>query len=354
MEDAVDHRALERRNESRLQERVRVDARRVHRLDVVEREAVEPLHHQHPPADERGVRPRHDDPALLGLREDAGDVEHVLRFESEVELLDDRLREQLDQRRRIRQRRHRDAAHQAGREPGERGDVVAEALRDLRPLHLDHDLFAGAQPGRVHLGDRGRGDRRLVERLEQLLERTAEVDLHHCPHVGERLGRHLIAQQLELVDQLVGEEALAAGDDLAELHVARTEPFEGQPQPTGDPGTRRRPAPLEDQPPAERVPDLDQGAAEPAEGREPARREEPGHLAARAAPDAFDVPLPRDGVEIEHPRAAVAERAPHGVGGQRLDGLGGKGEGGIDGLDGEGHRQENAIGTPRASLQRTE
>ena len=160
--------------------------------------------------------------------------------------------------------------------------------------------------------------RRLVERLEQFLERTAEVDLHHCPHVGERFRRHLIAQQLELVDQLVGEETLAARDDLAELHVARTEPFEGQPQPAGDPGARRRPAPFEDQPPAERVPDLDQRAAEPAEGREPARREEPGHLAARAVPDALDVPLPRDGVEIEHPRAVIAERAPDGVRGQRI------------------------------------
>ena len=107
---------------------------------------------------------------LLRLREDVRDVEHVLRFESEVELFDDRLREQLDQRRRICERRHRDATHQPGREPGERGDVVAEALRDLRPLHFDHDLFAGPQPGRVHLGDRGRGDGRLVERLEQFFE----------------------------------------------------------------------------------------------------------------------------------------------------------------------------------------
>ena len=167
-------------------------------------------------------------------------------------------------------------------------------------------------------------------------------------------GRHLVAQQLELVDQLVGEEALAAGDDLAELHVARTEPFEREPQATGDArhattagATRRRSQP------AERAADLDQGAAEPAEGREPARREEPGHLAAGAAPDAVDVPLPRDGVEIEHPRPVVAERARtrcRGTAARRgKAGSAGDGSvaGGIDGLDGDGHRQENATGTPR-------
>ena len=65
VEDAVDHRALERRDEPRLQERVRVDAGRVHRLDVVEREPVEALHHQDALGDERGVRAGHDDPALL-------------------------------------------------------------------------------------------------------------------------------------------------------------------------------------------------------------------------------------------------------------------------------------------------
>ena len=115
----------------------------------------------------------------------------------------------------------RGASHDEG------GDVVAEELRDPGSLHLHDDLLAGAEPGGVHLGDRRGRDGRLVEPLEQLLERAAEVDLDDGPHVGERLGRHLVAQELELGDQLVGEEALAPGDDLAELHVARAEPLEG-------------------------------------------------------------------------------------------------------------------------------
>ena len=68
------------------------------------------------------------------------------------------------------------------------------------------------------------------------LERAAEVDLDDRADVGERLGRHLVAQQLELGDQLVGEQALAAGDDLAELDVGRAEPLERGAQPPGDAG----------------------------------------------------------------------------------------------------------------------
>ena len=39
--------------------------------------------------------------------------------------------------------------------------------------------------------------------------------------VATRLGRHLVAALLELVDELLGEEALARRDDLGELDVGR-------------------------------------------------------------------------------------------------------------------------------------
>ena len=68
VEHAVDQRALERRDEPGLEQRVGVDPGRVHRLDVVEREAAQPLHHEHAPGDQRGVRAGHDDPALFRLR----------------------------------------------------------------------------------------------------------------------------------------------------------------------------------------------------------------------------------------------------------------------------------------------
>ena len=81
----------------------------VHAGDVVEGEARQPLHHEHPARDETGVGAGDDVAPLAELGEHAGDVEHVLGLEAEVELLGDRLGEQLDQRRRVGQRRDRDA-----------------------------------------------------------------------------------------------------------------------------------------------------------------------------------------------------------------------------------------------------
>ena len=71
-----------------------------------------------------------------------------------------------------------------------------------------------------------------VERLEDVLERPSEVGLDGAAHVVERLGRHLVAAALELLDQLGREEALAGGDDLAELDERRPERLGGQAQPS--------------------------------------------------------------------------------------------------------------------------
>ena len=93
--------------------RLGVDPGVPHADDVVEAEAVEPLHHQHPRRHQRGVGPGDDVAALAQLGERAGDVEHVLGLEAEVELLGDGLGEQLDQRRRVGQRGDGDAARPA-------------------------------------------------------------------------------------------------------------------------------------------------------------------------------------------------------------------------------------------------
>ena len=165
VEHAVDQRAFERRDEAGLQQRVGVDAGRVHRLDVVEREAAQPLHHEHAPRDHRGVRARHDDPALVGAGEHVGDVEHVLGLEPEVELLDHRLREQLDERRRVGERGDGDAADRGG---ARATTSAAMSSRKSCATRGRCTLTTTSSPvmrrGRVHLRDRGRRDRLLVER----------------------------------------------------------------------------------------------------------------------------------------------------------------------------------------------
>ena len=72
-----------------------------------------------------------------------------------------------------------------------------------------------------------------VEALEHVVERAAEVELHDPAHDVERLGRHAVAEQLELGDELGREEPLAAGDDLAELDVGGAERAERVAQPPG-------------------------------------------------------------------------------------------------------------------------
>ena len=77
----------------------------------------------------------------------------------------------------------------------------------------------------MDLGDRCRGQGGLVDPLEHVGERTAEVLLDRAAHGVERLGLHLVAALLELADELGREQPLAGGDDLAELDVARPEHF---------------------------------------------------------------------------------------------------------------------------------
>jgi hypothetical protein len=114
VEDAVDDGALDEADHPGTDHGRGVDACVPHAHHVVEAEAVEPLHDQHPRRDQRGMGPGHDVAPLAQLHEGAGDVEHVLGFQPEVELLGDGLGEQLDQRRRVGQRRDGDAAHQLG------------------------------------------------------------------------------------------------------------------------------------------------------------------------------------------------------------------------------------------------
>ena len=231
VEDAVDQRPFHEGDHPGADHGLGVDPGVAHAGGVVEAEPGHPLHHEDPAGHELRMRSGHDVAVLAEVAQDGGDVEHVGRFHAEVELLDDRLGEQLDERRRVGQRGDRDAADEVGREPRHDPQVVAHETVDGGPLHLDDDVLAGAQPRRVDLGDRRRGERRAVERLEHVLEARPEILLDGSPHVVERLGGHLVAALLELVDQLGREQPFAGRDDLAELDVRRPEVFGGQPQP---------------------------------------------------------------------------------------------------------------------------
>ena len=151
---------------------------------------------------------------------------HRLRLEPEVELFGEVVREVGD--------------HILGREPlAHLGqfDHLGAALEDLqvgghppadaRSLDLDHDLFAGVQHGVMHLRDRCRCERLLIEMLEQLRGLAAELCAQQLVHLLGVGGRYPVQQAAELAGQRLAEGTGAGGDDLAELDVGRAEIGEG-------------------------------------------------------------------------------------------------------------------------------
>ena len=95
VEHAEEHGALHERHEAGVEHGFGVDPGFFHRVDVVPRDAVEPFHHRHRAAVRAWGAGGARRGALVGLHEHHRDVEHVLRLEAEVELLHDRLHEQL-------------------------------------------------------------------------------------------------------------------------------------------------------------------------------------------------------------------------------------------------------------------
>ncbi len=128
VEDAVDHGALHEPDHPGAHHRLGVDAGVLHAGDVVELEALEALHHEHPRGDQLGMGAGDDVAALLEVGERLGHVEHVLRLDAEVELLGDRLGEELHQRRRVGERRHRDPSDGERRDPGHHPQVLVHEL----------------------------------------------------------------------------------------------------------------------------------------------------------------------------------------------------------------------------------
>ena len=273
---------------------------------------MQPLHDEHTTADQLLVRPRHDHRALVRGGQDPRDVEHVLGLEPEVELLDDRLREELDQRRRVGQRADGDAPHERGCDPAHGREVLAHRVRDGRALHLHDHGFTRAQRGRVHLRDRCRRDRRALELREHGLERRTEIGLDGLADRVERFGRHLVAQQAELEHELLGEDALARADDLAELDVRGAKAFERLAQTAREPGTRDRGiarTTLAHVPAAEGDTEAGTGDEHAPDGRDEAPTRELGDLSTGRGAHGVEARHPRERSPIHQPRGLVGEGA---------------------------------------------
>ena len=97
--------------------------------------------------------------------------------------------------------------------------IGGHAAADAGALNLHDDLFAGVQCRVVHLRDRRRGERLLVEALEEVGGVVAEFLLEELVHLFG-VGRwHPVEQAAELARHRLAKRARAGGDDLAELDV---------------------------------------------------------------------------------------------------------------------------------------
>ena len=147
---------------------------------------------------------------------------------------------------------------------------------------------------------------------------AAQVGLDDLAHHGERLGRHLVAAELELAHQLFGEQALTRRDDLPELDVGRAEVLGGPAQAARDVGPavvrRGEPAaPLPHEPGREGGAQAARHPHEASARWHAAGRGQHRHGIASGVAQGRHQGSPRHGVELQHPGRVVAEGTPRPV-----------------------------------------
>ncbi len=103
------------------------------------------------------------------------------------------------------------------------GRSTLTATIALAPVGVDH-------LGPMHLRDRGGGDR-LAELDEQARQRRLERGLDALHRDLARQRRDAVLQPLQLARDLVADDVGPGGEELAELHIGRTQPLHGARQP---------------------------------------------------------------------------------------------------------------------------
>src|SRR5262249_6116283 len=142
-------------------------------------------------------------------------------------------------------------AHALLHEPGgllQKLDVALDLAWRVRALHLDGDAPAVRQDGAMHLADRRRCHRLLLELEEQTRDRLVQVLEHHPLHVGVGKRPDVVLKAPELRDDVRRDDVRAGGEQLPELDERGAELVEHLPQvapPDRRCLRRRRSAPFE-------------------------------------------------------------------------------------------------------------
>ena len=192
VEDAVDQHVVQIDPEELVGELGTVELEPAQRSDVGHLPPRHELHGQHAARGEVGVRMRDDDPFVV--REHPADGGEVLGLPSVVQLVHQGAPELLEQL------AEAVAAPELGvvvDQPGHLAQhlhVFEGLLADAWPLHLHHHVAPVAQRCPVHLAQRGRGQRCLVEAREQRRETDAELGAHEALDLVVRERRDVVLE----------------------------------------------------------------------------------------------------------------------------------------------------------------
>ena len=132
-----------------------------------------------PPGGQGRVGAREMHGGVIG--EVAGELLQVAALEGEVQLAQQRAPElPHDRARLVGTHLRRMLLGQLG-QPGQDIQVGHDLVRDARVLHFDHHVLARWQPRAMHLGNRGRGQRRVVEFGKQRSSPACRTRLQSSP-----------------------------------------------------------------------------------------------------------------------------------------------------------------------------
>ncbi|MNZ34692.1 hypothetical protein D3C78_520730 [compost metagenome] len=186
---------------------------------VSDLDAVDALHHQH-------FRPA---PVPVHL----GHVHHLRAFEVALELAGvGRLAQQVefvvdgffvvvDHFHRVQQARiGRNPLGATGNQE-QPGQVLGDDRLETGAHHLDHHLFTALELGRVHLGNRGRGQGLDVEAAKHFADLGPELLLDQGDGFLRVERRYPVLQQHQLVGNVFGQQVAASREQLAELDEDR-------------------------------------------------------------------------------------------------------------------------------------
>jgi hypothetical protein len=94
-------------------------------------------------------------------------------------------------------------------------EVQIDDLAHPGAQYLDHDLLAVLESGCVNLGDRSRGERRLLETAEDGVEREPEGLFDGCRRDAAVEGRDTVLQFRQLIRNIGGQQKIGPSSSSA-------------------------------------------------------------------------------------------------------------------------------------------